>query len=75
MKRIVAAALVSAFTVGCASSAEIHARANEHLDRARYYEAHGDRYQADKERAAANKQFAKARRRAYEEAYYGAYWF
>jgi hypothetical protein len=75
MKRIVAAALISAFAVGCASSAEIQSVAYEHLDRARYYEAQGDRYHADKERAAANKQFAKARRRAYEEAYYGAYWF
>jgi hypothetical protein len=73
MKRIVAIACFAAAAVGCASSAEIQSGAYDHLHQARVAEAHGDYYTASREHAAANKQFAKAQRRAYEEAYYG-YW-
>ena len=73
MRWILLAGLVAG--VGCASAGEIQSGAYAHLQNARYYEAHGDYYAAQRERAAANKQFAKAQRRAYDEAYYGHYWF
>lgn len=64
----------STLAVGCASSAEIQNGANEHLAMAQYYEAHGDYYTANRERRAADKQFAKAQQRSYEESY-RPYWF
>ena len=73
MGRILIGALVAS-AVGCASSAEIRRGAYEHQASAEYYEAHGDYYRAAHEREAANKQFAKAQRRAYDEAYNRAYW-
>ncbi len=73
MKRIVAIACFAASAVGCASPTEIQYGAYDHLHQARVAEARGDYYTASRERAAANKQFAKAQRRAYNEAYYG-YW-
>ncbi len=75
MKRILVSAFVASTVVGCASSAEIREHAYAHLAKAHYLEAHGDYYMAARERAAADKQFAKARRRAYDEAYNRPYWY
>jgi outer membrane murein-binding lipoprotein Lpp len=61
--------------VGCASSAEIQDVAYAHQQRAQYYQASGDYYRAAKEQESADKQFAKARQRAYEEAYYPRYFW
>ena len=70
MKRILLGGLaVTALVVGCASSAEIQNAAYAHQQKAHYYQANGDPYRAAKEQAAANKQFAKAQQRAYDEAY------
>jgi hypothetical protein len=44
-----------------------------HLSKAQMLEQHGDYYNASKERAAADKQFAKAHTRAYDEARLGIY--
>ncbi len=73
MRATVLAVMVALGGVGCASSAEIRQGAYEHLAKAQRLEAAGDYYHAEKERAAANKQFNKARQRSYEEAYYGGY--
>jgi hypothetical protein len=62
---------VALSAVGCASSAAIENGAYEHLARAQAFESQGDYYRASEERAAANKQFDKARWRAYQESYYG----
>ena len=70
MKRIVLAGFVAAIAAGCASSAEINRGAYEHLAKAQSYEAYGDYYHAAKEREAADRQFAKARQRAWDEAHY-----
>ena len=76
MRRVLLAVVAAALAgVGCASSAEIQNNAYAHMQRAQYYEAHGDYRAAASERAAADKQYAKAQRRAYDEAYYGGYWF
>ena len=79
MRWILLAGLGAATVAGCATSGEIQSNAYAHEERARFYESHGDYYAAARERAAADKQFAKAQRRAYEEAYYGGaygpYWF
>ena len=76
MKRILlGAAVVAALGAGCASSAEIQDAAYAHQQKAQYYHASGDYYRAEKEQEAANKQFAKARQRAYEEAYYTRYYW
>jgi hypothetical protein len=61
--------------VGCASSASIENGAYEHQARAQALESQGDYYGASKERAAANKQFNKAHMRAYQESYYGRYYY
>jgi hypothetical protein len=76
MKRVLAIACFASLAVACASSGEIQQGAYEHLQAAQTAEAHGDSYTASHERAAANKQFAKAQRRAYDEAYWGYpyYW-
>lgn len=76
MKRMIVVACFAVAGVACASSAEIQANANDHLRNAQIAEAHGDYYTASHERHAANKQFAKAQRRAYDEAYYSSryYW-
>ena len=73
MKRTVAIACLAATAVGCASSSEIQYGAYDHLHQAQVAAARGDYYTASREQAAANKQFAKAQRRAYDETYYG-YW-
>jgi hypothetical protein len=75
MRWVILGALVAAAGVGCASSAEIQQGGYAHMQRAQYLEANGDYYGASKERAAANKQFAKAQNRAINEAYYGTYWW
>jgi len=76
MKRMIALACFSVAGVACASSAEIQANAYDHLRNAQMAEAHGDYRTASRESAAANKQFAKARQRAYDEAYWSSryYW-
>jgi hypothetical protein len=76
MRSVLLAAFVAATGVGCASSAEIQQGAYAHLQRAQYYQAQGDYERAARERRAANKQFAKAQARAYDETYYrhGYYW-
>ena len=78
MKRMLAAmfcsTIAAAAAAGCATPAQIRAGANEHLAKARTAEAEGDYYRADKERAAAQKQFAKANQRAYEQATSPYYW-
>ena len=70
MRRILVASFFAAAVAGCASSAEIQQGAYEHLAKAQSYEAYGDYYHANKERAAADRQFAKARERAWNEAHY-----
>ncbi|MGZ3426421.1 MAG: hypothetical protein ACXVCV_07220 [Polyangia bacterium] len=77
MKRILVATVCSAIGLGlgCASPTEIRQGAYGHLARAQALEAQGDYYHASKERAAANKQFAKANERAYDEAAAGYYRF
>lgn len=75
MRRILMVTICAALGVGCASSAEIQQGGYEHLAKADQYDAYGDHYRANKERAAAHKQFAKANQRAYEEEYYRHYWF
>ncbi len=70
MKRILLATCCAALGAGCASSAEIQRGAYEHLSKAQAYDAYGDHYHAAKERAAADKQFAKAQQRAWDEAHY-----
>jgi hypothetical protein len=67
------AGLVAVAAVGCASPAQIRQDGYAHLQRAQQLEAQGDYYHASKERAAANKQFAKAHERAYDEASVGVY--
>jgi hypothetical protein len=67
------AALVAAAGAGCASPAQIREGAYAHLQRAQMYQAQGDYYNASRERAAANKQFAKANQRSYDEASVGVY--
>jgi hypothetical protein len=71
MKRIIAIAVFAAFAGACATSGEIQQGAYEHMQRAQIAESHGDYYPAEHERAAASKQYAKAQRRAYDEAYWG----
>jgi hypothetical protein len=73
--RLWSVCVASALAFGCASSAEIRQGAYAHVQRAQYFQAHGDYYAAAREREAANKQFAKAQRRAYEEAGYGPYFW
>jgi hypothetical protein len=73
MKRMIFAALVASAAAGCASPNEIRQAGYAHLQKAQYYEAEGDYYHASRERAAANKQFAKANQRAYDEASVGVY--
>jgi hypothetical protein len=58
---------------GCASSTEIRRGAYAHEARASALEAHGDYYRAARERAAAQKQFDKARDRAEAEARWGVF--
>jgi hypothetical protein len=67
----IAAAALALVLVGCASSGKIEYGANAHLARAQQLEAVGDQEGAARERAAADKQFAKARVRAYDEARWG----
>jgi hypothetical protein len=75
--RILVAALALSFAAaagaGCASPGAIRQGANEHLARAKSYEASGNYARAAQERAAADKQFAKANKRAYNEATIGIY--
>jgi hypothetical protein len=72
--RIVALVLLLASTgLGCASPSKIERGAWSHLDRAQELEAHGEYTEAARERAAADRQFAKARTRAYDEARLGIY--
>jgi outer membrane murein-binding lipoprotein Lpp len=59
---------------GCASSARIERGAQEHLAKAEWLEAQGDYQRAADERAAAEKQFEKARLRAADEARYRYYY-
>jgi hypothetical protein len=66
--------VLAAGVVGCASSSEIRSGGYAHLQRAQYYQSQGNYYAAEREREAANKQFAKANRRAYEETYGPVYW-
>lgn len=73
MRRALLAIVCGAIGIGCASSAEIRANAYDHLAKAQALEASGYHYDAARERAAADKQFAKARRRAYDEASVGVY--
>ena len=76
MRTILLGAFVTALAgAGCATSSEIQSGAYAHMQKADYYQAQGDYYRAARERDAANKQLAKAQRRAYDEAYYGGYWF
>ena len=78
MKGIIAAMFCSTIAVtaaGCASSGAIRQGANEHLAKAQRLEAEGDFYRASKERAAADRQYAKANQRAYEEASRDWYWY
>jgi len=76
MRRILLGALVAAgIGAGCATSGEIQSNAYSHLQRAQYLEAQGDYHGANKQRQAANKQFAKAQQRAYEESIGRAYWW
>lgn len=70
MRAIFVAVVLSLVGVGCASSTEIREGAYQHLSKAQALEARGDYARAAKERAAADKQFAKARQRAYQEAGY-----
>jgi outer membrane murein-binding lipoprotein Lpp len=65
----------AAVVAGCATSGEIEHGAYEHQENAQRYQAHGDYYSAAREQRAADKQFAKAQRRAYDEAYSHAYWW
>ena len=53
--------------VGCASSSEIRANGYAHAQKAAMLDAQGDYVGAAKERARANKQYAKANERAYYE--------
>jgi len=73
--RLIFALGAAAVVAGCATSGEIERGAYEHQRRAAYYEARGDHYAAAREQAAADKQLAKAHRRAYDEAYNRAYWY
>jgi hypothetical protein len=73
MLRMTALAFAALAVVGCASPGEIREGANDHLAKARVYEAHGDYYHATRERSAADRQFAKANERAYREAQAGIY--
>jgi len=66
--------VLAAGAVACASSGEIRSGGYAHLQRAQYYQSQGNYYAAEREREAANKQFAKANRRAYEETYGPVYW-
>jgi outer membrane murein-binding lipoprotein Lpp len=76
MRRVLLALLLaSPLATGCASPAEIRRGAIAHQQRAAYLEAHGDYYGAAREREKADKQFAKAQRRQYEQAYNRAYWY
>ncbi|HEX8950334.1 MAG TPA: hypothetical protein VF997_01790 [Polyangia bacterium] len=75
MRRILMAAFVAGMGIGCASSTEIRQGAYEHLAKSQALEAQGAYYSAAKERAAADKQFAKARQRAYEEASATRYYY
>jgi outer membrane murein-binding lipoprotein Lpp len=65
----------AAVVAGCATSSEIENVAYEHQQKAQLYQAHGDYSAAASEQRAADKQFAKAQRRAYDEAYNRAYWW
>jgi outer membrane murein-binding lipoprotein Lpp len=67
----IAAAALALGLVGCASSNKIDYAGNRHLARAQELEAAGDYEGAARERAAADKQFAKARARAYDEVIWG----
>jgi hypothetical protein len=73
MRIVAVALLLAASGLGCASPNKIERGAWSHLDRAQYLEAQGDYYGAERERAAADRQFAKARTRAYNEAVLGIY--
>jgi hypothetical protein len=75
MRRTMIVTICAAMGLGCASSGEIQQGGYAHLAKADRYEAHGDHYRADKERAAASKQFAKANQRAYQENHFHRYWF
>jgi hypothetical protein len=72
--RVTVATLALAMS-GCASSVEVQHAAYNHQARANELEARGDYYRAGKERAAAQKQFAKARARQYDEERWGIYHF
>jgi hypothetical protein len=56
--------LMAVGALGCASPERIDRGANEHLAKARVLEANGDYSRAQKERLAADRQFAKARDRS-----------
>jgi len=64
MRTLLALSLVTVGVVGCASPAEIRRGADEHLAKAQELEARGHYHHAQKERAAAELQYAKARDRA-----------
>jgi hypothetical protein len=70
--RIVVAMLTLA-TSGCVSSAAIQRGAYQHEVKANALAAHGDYARAARERSAADKQFAKARARQYDEERWGIY--
>ncbi len=59
----------------CASSVAIDEGANRHLLAAEALQARGDFRKSEEEQAAADKQFAKAQRRADEEAHARPAWF
>jgi outer membrane murein-binding lipoprotein Lpp len=65
----------AAVVAGCATSSDIERGAYAHQQKAQLYSAHGDYSAAAREQQAADKQFAKAQRRAYDEAYNRAYWY
>jgi len=71
---VFAVAGFAAITAACASSYEIRQGAYDHLRKAQVAQARGDYYTAARQREAANKQFAKAQRRAYNETYPGYWW-
>ena len=75
MRALFAALFCSTLAVGCASPTAIRRGAYEHMAKAQTLEAQGDYYHASQERAAADKQLAKAQRREYDVASPGVYRF
>jgi hypothetical protein len=68
-------ALMALGWVGCASPQRVEMSAVKHEERASQLQAEGRYYEAEKERAAAAKQRAKAAERANRERAYGpTYW-